>query len=262
MNVADPYAVAAIIAAVFGLLIGSFVGVVADRVPRKESIVRPSSHCTACSAPLRAIDNVPVVSYLVLRGRCRACGAQIPPRDLYVEVTTALLFAALTWRLPTFWAVPAYCLLAAGLVALAAIDIQHKLLPRTVLYVTAAIFVVALVLASWPSHRFHHLLLALVGGAACFAVFFAIWFVSPRAMGFGDVRLSALCGAALGWLDLGAVAAGVLAAFVFAGLPAIWMLVRGKADRKTALAFGPYLALGTMVAVCFGPTLAHVWLHG
>jgi leader peptidase (prepilin peptidase)/N-methyltransferase len=262
MNVADPHAVAAIIAAVFGLLIGSFVGVVADRVPRKESIVRPSSHCTACSAPLRAIDNVPVVSYLVLRGRCRACGAQIPPRDLYVEVTTALLFAALTWRLPTFWAVPAYCLLAAGLVALAAIDIQHKLLPRTVLYVTAAIFVVALVLASWPSHRFHHLLLALVGGAACFAVFFAIWFVSPRAMGFGDVRLSALCGAALGWLDLGAVAAGVLAAFVFAGLPAIWMLVRGKADRKTALAFGPYLALGTMVAVCFGPTLAHVWLHG
>jgi len=261
MNVADPHVIACVVAAVFGLLIGSFVGVVADRVPRKESIVRPSSHCTACAAPLRTIDNVPVVSYLLLRGRCHACGAHIPPRDLYVEVTTAVLFAAVAWRLPTFWAVPAYSLLAAGLVALSAIDLEHKLLPLPVLYVTAAVFSVLLVLASWPSHRLGHLLFALEGAAACFAVFLVIWFVAPKAMGFGDVRLAGLCGGALGWLGLGATAVGMFAGFLFACVPAVFLLARGKANRKTALAFGPYLALGTMVAVCFGRTIAHAWVN-
>lgn len=261
MTLTDPHLVAAIIAAVFGLLIGSFAGVVADRVPRKESVVRPASHCTACAAPLRVIDNVPVVSYLLLGGKCHVCGARIPPRDLYVEMTTAILFAGVAWRLPTFWALPAYSLLAAGLVALSAIDLEHRLLPRAVLYVTAAAFAVTIVAASWPAHRFGHLLEALVGGAACFVVFLAIWFVSPKAMGFGDVRLAGLCGAALGWISLGSVAVGMMAAFILAGVPAVVMLARGKAGRKTALAFGPYLALGTMVAVCFGPAIAHVWVN-
>jgi leader peptidase (prepilin peptidase)/N-methyltransferase len=87
-----------------------------------------------------------------------------------------------------------------------------------------------------------------------------IWFVAPRAMGYGDVRLAGLCGAALGWLGLGAVGVGLLGAFVFAGVPAVIMLATGKAGRKTALAFGPYLALGTVVAACFGPTIAHAWV--
>jgi leader peptidase (prepilin peptidase)/N-methyltransferase len=260
VNLAHPHAVAAVIAAVFGLVVGSFVGVVADRVPRKESVVRPASHCSSCAAPLRTVDNIPVISYLVLRGRCHACGAHIPARDLLVELATAISFATVAWRLPTFWAVPAYCLLFAGLVALSAIDLEHKVLPRPVLYITAGIFAVLVVLASWPAHRFHDLLIAAIGGAACFVVFFAIWFVQPRAMGYGDVRLAALGGAALGWLGLGAVGVGMLAAFVFAGVPAITMLVTRKADRKTALAFGPYLALGTVVAVCFGATIAHAWV--
>jgi len=260
VNVADPHAVAAVVAGIFGLPIGSFAGVVADRVPRKESIVRPSSHCTSCETPLRTVDNVPVVSYLLLRGRCHACGVHIPPRDLYIEITTALLFVAVAWRLPTLWAVPAYSLLAAGLVALSAIDFEHKRLPRPVLYVTAAIFTVAVVLASWPSHRFHFLLLGVIGAAACFGAFLVIWFVAPKAMGFGDVRLAGLCGGALGWLGLGSVAVGMFAAFVLALVPALVLLASGQANRKTAIAFGPYLALGTMVAVCFGPEIAHVWL--
>ncbi len=261
MSVNDPHLLAGVVAAVFGLLIGSFAGVVADRVPRKESVVRPPSHCTSCAAPLRTIDNVPVVSYLLLGGKCHACGVRIPPRDLYVELTTAVLFAGMAWRLPTFWALPAYSLLAAGLVALSAIDFQHRLLPRPVLYVTAAIFAVLVVAASWPSHRFGHLTDALIGAGACFVVFLAIWFVSPKAMGFGDVRLAALCGAALGWISLPSIAVGMVAAFILAGIPAVAMLARGKADRKTALAFGPYLALGTMVAVCFGPAIAHAWVN-
>lgn len=261
MSIPTPHLLAGIVAAVFGLVIGSFAGVVADRVPRKESIVSPASHCTACAAPLRTIDNVPVVSYLLLGGRCHRCGVRIPPRDLYVELATAVIFAGVAWRLPTFWALPAYSLLAAGLVALSAIDLEHRLLPRPVLYTTAAIFAVLVVAASWPSHRFGHLLPALIGGAACFLVFLIIWFVSPKAMGFGDVRLAALCGAALGWISLATVLVGMVAAFILAGVPAIALLARGKADRKTALAFGPYLALGTMVAVCFGPSIAHAWTN-
>jgi leader peptidase (prepilin peptidase) / N-methyltransferase len=260
MNVADPHALACFVAGVMGLPVGSFVGVVADRVPRKESIVRPPSHCTSCGARLRTIDNVPVISYLLLRGRCHACGARIPRRDLYVELATAVLFAAVAWRLPTFWAIPAYSVLAAGLVALSLIDIEHKLLPRSVLYWTAGIFSVLLVLGSIPSHRLGHVPIALAGAAICFVAFLAIWFVAPRAMGFGDVRLAGLSGGALGWLGLGSVAVGMFAAFVFAAIPAIFMLVAGKANRKTALAFGPYLALGTMVGVCFGPAIAHAWL--
>jgi leader peptidase (prepilin peptidase)/N-methyltransferase len=260
VDLAHPHAVAAVISGVFGLVIGSFVGVVSDRVPRKESVVRPTSHCTSCDATLRTLDNIPVVSYLALRGRCHACGTHIPPRDLVVELVTAATFVMLAWRLPTFWAVPAYCLLAAGLVALSAIDLEHKLLPRPVLYITAAISGVLLVLASWPSHRFGCLLVAAIGGAACFAVFFVIWYVAPRAMGFGDVRLAGLGGVALGWLGLGAVGVGMFGAFVFAGVPAIMMLATGKANRKTALAFGPYLALGTVVGVCFGPAIAHAWV--
>jgi leader peptidase (prepilin peptidase)/N-methyltransferase len=260
VDLTHPHAVAAVVAGVLGLVIGSFVGVVADRVPRQESLVRPPSHCTSCEAPLRPFDNIPVFSYLVLHGRCHGCGGYIPPRDLFVELVTAASFATLAWRLPTFWAVPAYCLLVAGLVALSAIDLEHKLLPRRVLYVTAGISGVLLVLASWPSHRFEHLLIAAIAAGACFAVFFVIWFVAPRAMGYGDVRLAGLCGAALGWLGLGAVGVGMLGAFVFAGVPAVIMLATGKAGRKTALAFGPYLALGTVVAACFGPTIAHAWV--
>ncbi|MGD0084552.1 MAG: prepilin peptidase [Acidimicrobiales bacterium] len=260
MNIAHPHAIAAVVAGLFGLVLGSFVGVVADRVPRKESIIRPGSHCTSCGTPLRPLDNIPLISYLVLRGRCHSCGVRIPPRDLYVELATAVLFAGVAWRLPTFWALPAYCVLAAGLVALSVIDLQHKLLPKPIVYITAASAGVLVVLASPISHRLVDLAVAGIGAATCFVVFLAIWFVAPRAMGFGDVRLAGLCGGALGWLSGGAIAVGMLAAFLLAGVPAVAMLVTGKADRKTALAFGPYLALGTMVGVCFGPTIAHAWV--
>jgi leader peptidase (prepilin peptidase) / N-methyltransferase len=260
VDLLDPHLYAAVVAAVFGLTIGSFVGVVADRVPRKESVVKPGSHCVACGVPLRPVDNVPLFSYLILRGRCRSCGVKIPPRDLYVELLTALLFAGVAWRMPTFWAVPGYCVLAAGLVALSAIDLEHRLLPRTVIYPTAVAFGLLTVLASWQGHRLHDLIGALIGAGACFLGFALIWFVAPRAMGFGDVRLAGLCGAALGWLSLGSVAVGMFAGFLLAAVPSVWMLARGRATRKTAVAFGPFLALGTMVGVCFGPVIAHAWL--
>ncbi len=182
-----------------------------------------------------------------------------PPRDFTIEIATALAFAALAWRLPTLWAIPSYCALVVGLVALSAIDLEHQRLPTAVLYWTVAVGAPLLVLASALSHRWGSLVPALIGATAGFLVFFGIWFAVPRGLGFGDVRLAGLCGGWLGWIGASVIPVGFLAAFVLAGVPAVAMVVTGKANRKTKLAFGPYLALGTVVAICFGRTIAHGW---
>ncbi|MGH9169670.1 MAG: prepilin peptidase [Acidimicrobiales bacterium] len=257
-----PHAVAAVVSAIFGLAAGSFAGVVADRVPRKESIVRPPSHCTACDEPLRNIDNIPVLSYLLLHGRCHHCGVKIPPRELYVELVTVVTFVVIAARVPTFWALPAYLVLATSLVALSAIDLEHKRLPTPIILVTAGLCAPLLVLASWPSGRFGHLLVAVIGAAACFGAFFVIWFVAPKAMGFGDVRFAGLCGGALGWIGGGSVFVGMFAGFVFAVIPSLIMLGSGKATRKTQIPFAPFIALGTVLGICLGPVITHAWLRG
>lgn len=254
----DLHLLVAVPAAVVGLVAGSFAGVVVDRVPHGDSIVRPPSHCDSCSAPLRPIDNVPVLSYLLLRGRCHACGARIPPRDLVLEIVTAALFALLAFRLPTEWALPAYAVFATGLVALSAIDVQLRRLPTPVVYWTGGVGGALLLGASAVTGEWVQLLHAVIGGAAAFAVFFAVFFAVPRGMGYGDVRLAGLCGAFLGWLGLGVVPIGILAAFVVAGLPAIGLVIAGKATRKSQLPFGPYLAAGAVIGVCAGPAIAHL----
>jgi len=259
MNVGHPHAVAAVVSGVVGLAVGSFAGVVADRVPRKESVVRPASHCTSCGSPLRARDNMPVVSYIALRGRCHSCGARIPPRDLYVELATVALFVLVAWRLPYLWALPSYLVVTAGLVALSAIDLEQRRLPTPVIVGTALVAAPLLVLASGMTGRWNALLVAAVSAAACFAAFFAVFFAVPKGMGFGDVRLAALVGGWLGWLGAGVVPVGILAGFVLAGVPAIALLVVGKVTRKTRIAFGPFLAAGAVVGFCFGPAIVHSW---
>ena len=250
-------ALAAVPAGLIGLVAGSFAGVVVDRVPAGGSVIRPPSHCDACGTPLRASDNIPVVSYLALRGRCHHCRSRIPLRVLVTELVTAGVFVLLAFRLPTLWALPAYCVLAAGLVALSAIDLDVRRLPTPVVYWTGAIGAAGLVLASAGSGRWTALASAAIGGAACFAVFFTIFFAVPKGMGFGDVRLATLCGVFLGWLGLRLVPLGILLGFVVAGLPAIALVVLGRATRKSQLPFGPFLAAGTLVGVCFGPAILH-----
>ncbi|MGH9304769.1 MAG: prepilin peptidase, partial [Acidimicrobiales bacterium] len=107
----------------------------------------------------------------------------------------------------------------------------------------------------------HALLIALIGAAACFVGFFAVFFIAPKAMGFGDVRMAGLCGGFLGWLGGGVVLVGIVMSFLLAGIPAIALLSAGKVGRKTQVPFGPFLAAGTLAGVLFGPVLAHVWLH-
>ena len=248
-----------VVAGVFGLAIGSFIGVVVDRLPRKESLVSPPSHCIACSAPIRPYDNIPVVSYLLLTGRCRACGARIPPRDALLELGTGALFVLLAWRLSSAWALPAYCVLAAAVVAISAIDLEHMRIPSPIVYATAALGAPLLVVASAGTHHWSALASAAIGGAAAFAAFFTLFYAVPKGLGFGDVRLAGLCGGFLGWMGYREVIAGFLVSFLVAGVPAAVLLAMRKVQRRTKIPFGPFLGAGTLITVAFGAPIIHAW---
>jgi len=248
-----------VVAGLFGLVIGSFLGLVVDRLPRNESIVSPPSHCVACSAPVRGYDNIPVVSYVLLRGRCRVCRVRIPPRDAMLELGTAASFVLLAWRLNSAWTLPAFCVLAASLVAISAIDVEHLRIPSSIVYAAAGLGAPLLVLASAGTHRWSALLSALIGGAAAFGAFFALFFAVPKGIGFGDVRLAGLCGAFLGWIGYREVAAGFLLSFIIAGVPAAILLALHKVQRRTQLPFGPFMAAGTFLTVLFAVPIVHAW---
>ena len=248
------------VAALFGLVVGSFLTVVTARVPVGESIASPGSHCPLCGVPIRPVDNVPLLSYVLRRGRCRACAARIPLRYPAIEFATACLFAAVTARVPTHRAAPAYCVLAAGLVALTVVDLERFRLPTPIIASTAAVGLPLLLLPALAAHDLASLVRVPIAGAVGFALLGLVFVVSPRGIGFGDVRLAGLCSAFLGWLGYRVAAVGLVLAFLSAGIIAIGLLVAGRAGRKTRLPFGPFLATGTAAAILFGPDLARVWL--
>ena len=248
------------LAGVVGLVAGSFLTVVVHRVPERRSIVAPGSSCPACGAAIRPVDNVPVLSYLLRRGRCRACGAAISLRYPALELGTALLFLAVAVPVGTGWAVPAYCVLAAALVALSAIDLERMRLPTPIIWVTAALGAPLLVLASAGTGDWAALVRAAIAGAVALAAFGAMYLLVPKGIGFGDVRLAALCGMFLGWLGYRVALVGFLAGFLAGGVVGAALVLAGRAGRRTRVPFGPFLALGTLVAVCYGAPIARAWL--
>jgi leader peptidase (prepilin peptidase)/N-methyltransferase len=249
-----------VLAGVVGLAFGSFATVVAWRVPRKESIAKPGSHCPACNAPVAPYDNIPVVSYIILRGHCRHCHAGFGVRYPLTELAVAGLFVAVAWRVHPRWAIPAYCVAALALVILADIDLEHRRLPVAVVYPTLVAGAGLLVLSAAETHDWGAIGTAAIGGAAMFVLFALIWFVTRGGMGFGDVRLAGLCGMFLGYFGWRIVAVGFLVTAVAAGVVGIALFAAGKANRKTALPYGPFLAVGTMVGVLAGSPIARVWL--
>ena len=181
MSALGPSTVAALCAPV-GLLIGSFLNVVIWRVPRGESVMRPASHCPNCQQPVRPLDNIPVLSWIMLRGRCRTCSTSIAWRYPAVELGCALLFAAVGARLHDSWALFGYLVLAAALLSLSVIDIDHFLLPNRVIYPSAAIVVTLLAVASAAEGDWDSLGRAALGAAIDFAIFFIIWFIDRKSV--------------------------------------------------------------------------------
>lgn len=241
--------VVAVVCGVLGLAVGSFLNVVIARVPAHESIVAPPSRCPQCGTPIGARDNIPVLSWLVLRARCRSCRAPISARYPAVEAVTAALWVAAAWRFRGSPAIPAYCIGFSGLVALSFIDLDTKLLPKRVVWPAAGMTLLAFVAAAAAGDGWDDLQRALLGAVASTLAVGLIWFVYPRGMGFGDVRLEVLLGLLTGWVSRGTVAAGFMLAFLLGGVLSMVLLVTRLRGRKDAIPFGPWLALGCVLAV-------------
>ena len=237
-----------------GLCIGSFLNVVAWRLPRGESLVAPGSHCPGCEAPVRPRDNVPVVSWLLLKGRCRDCGTGIAARYPLVEGATAVLWIAVV---AAKWGDPAQLALGLALVTLMVpvvlIDLEHRLIPNR-LTAPFAVLAVALGLASDPGFVPEQLL----AGTAAGGFFLLAALAYPRGMGMGDVKLAAVMGLYLGRAVAPAIFLGLIAGVLVGA--AIIARVGAAEGRKTAVPFGPFLALGAIAALFAGTPVMDAYL--
>lgn len=251
-------ALTAVFAGLLGAAVGSFANVVVYRVPRRMSLLRPPSSCPACGSTIRSRDNLPVLSYLMLRGRCRSCGERISPRYPLVEAAAVAVWvgAALRFELEAaaFVAVASTVL---GVLAL--IDMEHRRIPNVVVLpstAAAAMWVTGVAVATndWRMG---------VRSIACGAGFFALLLVVALlsgAMGFGDVKLGALIGIVTGRFGVGVAVAGALGGFIVGGVVAVALLASGRRRRTDAIPFGPSLAIGAMAAMFGGEGLVRSWL--
>jgi leader peptidase (prepilin peptidase) / N-methyltransferase len=243
------FALAAVVFAP-GLALGSFLNVVAARVPLRRSIVRPPSACMSCAQELRWYDNVPLVSYAVLRGRCRNCGVRIPLVYPLVELLTAVLIAGCVFAFGLTAEAAVAAFFCAVLVAVSAIDLEHRIIPnRIVLPATVLVLVANTARDLTPEWTVAAL------GASGFLLAAAL--IYPAGMGMGDVKLALLMGAALGKTVSVALMAGMFAAMI----PGLVLFARhGKKARKMGIPFGPFLAIGSVVALFWGHDILDAYL--
>ncbi len=269
--------VATAIVGAFGLLIGSFLNVVVYRVPAKRSIVSPPSACPQCASPIRAVDNIPVLSWLLLRGKCRDCGTAISVRYPLVELGTGVAFAGVvlwffTTQLPSApWsniatsfasalALLAYVYLAAISIALALIDIDTHTLPNRIVLPSYLVGAVLLGASGVLAGNFAALLSAAIGAVALFALYYLLAFAYPRGMGMGDVKLAGLLGLFLGFLGWQAIVVGAFAAFLLGGIFSLVLVALRRASGKTAVPFGPWMLLGAWLGILFGDDIMGTYL--
>ena len=234
--------------ALLGLIAGSFLSVVAHRVPLGESIVAPRSRCPSCGTQIAAYDNVPLFSYLALRGRCRHCDAKVPATYPLLEAGLAAVFVAILLRYSDDGSEIALgACLAATLATITLTDLEHRVIPNKVLIVAALVAVGLLVAGDRDALAEHA-----IAAAIAFAAMFLIAIVYPRGMGMGDVKLAGVMGLYLG----ASVAPALFIGFAAGALVGIGIvLVRGAAARKQGVPFGPFLAFGGIVALLYGPEL-------
>ena len=240
-------------AAVMGAIFGSFLNVVAYRLPRGESLSRPRSRCPGCQTPIRPYDNVPVLSWLVLRGRCRTCGVSISARYPLVEAGTALLCALVVVARGFDQDALLGLVLVLLLVPITLIDLDHRIIPNK-LVLLGAVTAPAILLAVSPEDLPEHLIAAVAAGG----FFLLAALAYPRGMGMGDVKLAAVLGLFLGT----AVGSAIFIALLSGTLVGIAVIARKGATegRKTAVPFGPFLALGAVCALFAGDAMVHAYL--
>lgn len=263
-----------ILVAVLGLAIGSFLNVVAYRVPLGLSVVSPSSACPGCGSPIEARDNIPLVSWILLRGKCRHCAEPISARYIVVEAITGVAFVAVALRfLPGLLAAAswpaivsgvlvlvAFLYLAAASVALTAIDIDVRRLPDRIVLPSYGVGVVLLGAAAIVGGDFGSFLRALAGAAILFIFYFLLALIKPGGMGMGDVKLAGVLGLFLGQLGWAELVVGAAGAFLLGGLFGVALMIGGRAKRRSAIPFGPWMFAGTWLGVFAGAPIANSYL--
>jgi leader peptidase (prepilin peptidase)/N-methyltransferase len=248
-----------IIFALLGLAIGSFLNVCIDRLPRNESIVLPPSHCEACQHKLSAKDNIPVFSYLALRGRCRYCQASIPRRIFWVELATALIFALLCWHYGLSVELGVMAFYACLFIIIFVIDLEQGLILNKVVY-PGMVVALLLSLYPWPwlnDSMVMRVAYAALGGGIGFVLFYLIALASRGGMGWGDVKLAALIGLATGFP---LVFLAIIMGAILGGIVAVALLIAKKRKRRETIPFGPFLALTAMVTLLWGSNILSWYL--
>ncbi|THV18336.1 prepilin peptidase [Nocardioides caeni] len=249
------------IAGLLGLAIGSFLNVVAHRVPAGESVVHPPSACPACGHAIRGRHNVPVLGWLVLRGRCFDCRAPISPRYPLVELGTGIAFSLVAVRLGTDEAglrvLPAYLAFTGIGIALALIDLDVKRLPDKIVLPSYPVLA-GLLLIGWDGEALWR---ALLGAAILGAFYFVVWFIAPGGMGFGDVKLAGIVGGMTAYLSWGTFLVGAFGAFLLGAAAGLMLMAGGRAGRKTAVPFGPFMLLAALSSILGAGYLGDAYLE-
>ncbi len=259
-------------AGLLGLSVGSFLNVVVHRVPEGRSVVSPRSSCGCCGQEIRWYDNVPVVSWLVLRARCRDCGSRIPARYPLLELAGAVAFLVVVLVLggPLLTAasplealsalvqIVAFLYLAAISLALAVIDVQTMRLPNAIVHPAYPVAAVFLTAAAALGGTWDRLLGAAIGLVLMGGVYLLIAFARPGAMGMGDVKLAGVLGAFLGWLGWSELAVGLLGGFLVGGV--VGLVLMATRGRKARIPFGPWLLAGAWMGILAGEPIATAYL--
>ncbi|MEM8621340.1 MAG: A24 family peptidase [Actinomycetota bacterium] len=250
-----------VVVVVAGLLVGSFLTVVVDRVPGGSAVMAPPSACGACGHRLGPLDLVPIVSWVVLGGRCRHCGTKIGIEPIVIELATAAVFVVFAIEFGADAALPAYCILGAVLVAQTWIDLHTQRLPREITYTGLVLGAIALTIAALINDEPERIWQMVSGAGIGLALMWTIYVASRGGMGDGDVRIAPLLGMYLGWLNPGLVPVGLFFGFLAGAIVGVAMMTRGTAGRRTAVPFGPFLALGTLAAILIGQSFID-WVIG
>jgi leader peptidase (prepilin peptidase) / N-methyltransferase len=248
-----------IIFAVFGLVFGSFLTVVVYRLPRGESVVAPRSRCPRCGAHIRAWENIPVLSWLLLRGRCRRCGEGISIEYPLVELATGLLFALAGALIEPLYAAVLVAPFLGLMLAVAVVDARWRIVPNRIVYPALAIYAVAIIAGDLTGGGVD-ILTGLLGLAAYGVPMLLVALAVPGGMGMGDVKLAALIGLVLGSRGLLLVGVAAFLGIVGGGLAAVLAMAVLRWGRKRQMPFGPFLAAGGVVAALAGSQIASAYL--
>lgn len=249
-----------IISIPLGLAFGSFATVLATRGLGDDSFIHPGSRCDTCHAPLRKRDNIPLLSWLLLRGRCHNCAAPIPVSYPVTEVVTALLFALTTASLGLTWTLPGYYVLITASAALTLTDLAEKRLPNRIVFLADAAGAALLLAGALLDGDAAKLLGAGAGAVAYSGIMLVIHLIAPRGLGYGDVKLAVLLGMFLGYLSLWHVGLGFFLAYLFGGVISVLLVVTRIRSMKDAIPFGPYMMVAAIVAVLYGDGILDVYL--